>query len=54
MAEQEVGLLESVHSLQKFRTYIFDHGIYLNPGNKSISFIKFCALTSNKIARWVM
>jgi len=40
MAESEVGLHENVHSLQKFRTHIFDHEVYLNPDNEAISFIK--------------
>lgn len=54
MVEQEVGLLETVYSVEKFRIYIFDHEIYLNPDNKAISFINSCAMTSNKIARRVM
>jgi hypothetical protein len=48
MTEQDVGLLETVYSVQKFSIYIFDHKIYLNSDNKAISFINFCALTSKK------
>jgi hypothetical protein len=40
VAEPEVGLHENVHSLEKFRTYIFDHEIYYYPENKAISFTK--------------
>jgi hypothetical protein len=54
MAEQEMGLLEIVYSLEKFKVYSFDHKTYLNPDNKAFSFKNFCALTSNKVARWVM
>ena len=43
-----------VYSLEKFRIYIFGHEIYLKPDNKAISFISYCALSSIKIARWVI
>ena len=50
--EQE--LLAIVYALQKFRIYIFGHKIMLYTENKSLSFLHKCALTSNRVARWVI
>ena len=50
--EQE--LLAIVYELQKFRIYIFGHKIMLYTDNKSLSFLHKCALTSNRVARWVI
>jgi hypothetical protein len=52
VTEQE--LLTIVFSLDKFRNYIFGYEIYLRTNNKALSFLSKCALTSNRIARWVM
>jgi len=50
--EQE--LLAIVYALQKFRIYVFGHKIMLYTGNKFLSFLHKFALTSNRIARWVI
>ena len=52
VTEQE--LLAIVFALSKFRTYIFGCKVYLRTDNKALSFLSKCALTSNRIARWVM
>jgi hypothetical protein len=52
VAEQE--LLACVFALDKFRNYIFGCEVYLRTYNKALSFLGKCALTSNRIARWVM
>jgi hypothetical protein len=50
--EQE--LLAIVYALQKFRIYVFGHKIILYTDNKSLSFLHKYALTSNRVARWVI
>jgi len=52
VAEQE--LLAIVFALDKFRNYIFGYEVYLCTDNKTLSFLGKCALTSNRLARWVM
>ena len=52
IAERE--LLTTVFALAKFRMYIFCFEVYLRADNKALSFVGKCALTSNRIARWVM
>jgi hypothetical protein len=52
VTEQE--LLAIVFALEKFRNYIFGYEIFLRADNKALSFLSKCALTSNRIARWVM
>jgi len=52
VTEQELSAI--VFALNKFRTYIFGCKIYLRTDNKALSFLSKCALTSNRIARWVM
>jgi hypothetical protein len=51
-AEKE--LLAIVFSLEKFKLYVFGHEIQLNTDNKALSFLNKCALTSNRVTRWVM
>ena len=50
----ELELLTTVFALDKFRNYIFGYEVYLRTDNKALSFLSKCALTSNRIARWVM
>jgi hypothetical protein len=52
VAEQE--LLAIAFSLEKFRLYVFGHEIQLNTDNTALSFLNKCALTSKRVARWVM
>jgi hypothetical protein len=52
VAEQE--LLAIVFALDRFRNYIFGCEVCLGTDNKALSFLGKCALTSNRIARWVM
>ena len=49
--EQE--LLAIVYALQKFRIYVFGHKIMLYT-DKSLSYLHKCALTSKRVARWVI
>lgn len=50
--EQE--LLAVVYALRKFRLYVFGQRVTLFSDNKALSFLKKCALTSNRITRWVL
>jgi hypothetical protein len=50
--EQE--LLAVVYALQKFRIYAFGHKITVYSDNKALTFLKKCALTSDRITRWVL
>jgi hypothetical protein len=43
-----------VFALQKFRIYVFGHELNLYTDNKALSFIHSCALTSNRISRWIL
>jgi len=52
VAEQEI--LTIVFALDKFRNYIFGYEVDLRTDNKALSFLGKCALTSNRIARYVM
>jgi hypothetical protein len=52
VAEQELSAI--VYGLEKFRVYVYGHKIYLNTDNKALTFLNRCALTSNRIARWVL
>ena len=52
VAEQE--LLAIVFALDKFRNYIFGYEVFLCTDYKALSFLGKRALTSNRIARWVM
>jgi hypothetical protein len=50
--EQE--LLAMLYALQKIGIYVFGHTIMLYTDNKALSFLHKCALTSNRVARWVI
>jgi ribonuclease HI len=50
--EQE--LLGIIFALEKFRIYIYGHKIILYTDNKSLTFLNRCAITSNRVARWMV
>jgi len=50
--EQE--LLGIIFALEKFRIYIYGHKIILYTDNKSVTFLNRCAITSNRVARWMV
>ena len=50
--EQELSTI--VYALQKFRIYVFGHKIMMYTDNKSLSFLHKCALTSKRVASWVI
>jgi len=50
--EQE--LLGIIFALEKFRIYIYGHKIILYTDNKSLTFLSRCAITSNRVARWMV
>ena len=50
--EQE--LFAIVYALQKFRIYVSRHKIMLYTDSKSLSFLRKCALTCNRVGRWVI
>jgi hypothetical protein len=52
VAEQELPAI--AFFLEKFRIYVYGHEINLNTENKALSFINKCALTSNRISRWIL
>jgi hypothetical protein len=51
LAEKE---LLAIFPLEKFKLHLFGHEIQLNRDNKALSFLNKCALTSNRVTRWVM
>jgi len=50
--EQE--LLGIIFALEKFRIYTYGHKIILYSDNKSLIFLSRCAITSNRVARWMV
>jgi hypothetical protein len=50
--EQE--LLGIVYALEKFRIYIYGHKVILYTDNKALTFLNRCAITSNRVARWIV
>jgi hypothetical protein len=50
--EQE--LLAITFALNKSRVYTYGHKICLNTDNKSLTFIHKCAITLNRVARWLL
>jgi hypothetical protein len=50
--EQE--LLAVVYALQKFCLYVYGKTTKLHTDNKSLWFLKRCAITSNRVARWMV
>jgi hypothetical protein len=52
VSEQE--LLAIVYALEKFRTYVYGQEITLYTDNRALVLLNRCALTSGRIARWVM
>jgi hypothetical protein len=50
--EQE--LLGIVFALEKFRIYIYGHKIILYTDNKILTFLNRCAITANRVARWMV
>ena len=44
----------SVRSSKKFRIYIYGHKITLNNDHKSLTFLKKCVVSSNRVARWML
>jgi hypothetical protein len=51
-SEQE--LLGIIFALGKFRIYIYGHKIILYTDNKSLTFLNRCAITPNRVARWML
>ena len=51
-SEQE--LLRIIFTLEKFRIYIYRYKIILYTDNKSLTFLSRCAVTSNRVARWMV
>jgi ribonuclease HI len=50
--EQE--LLAIVHALQKFRIYVYGRKIKLYTDSQVLTFLNRCAITSNRVARWML
>ena len=50
--EQE--LLAIVHSLQKFRIYVYGRKIKLYTDSQALTFLNRCVITSNRVARWLL
>jgi hypothetical protein len=50
--EQE--LLGIIFAVEQFRIYIYGHKIILYTGNKSLTFLNRWAITSNRVARWIV
>jgi hypothetical protein len=52
VAEQE--LLAIVYAIEKFRIFIYGIEVHLHTDNKALTFLSRCAMTSSRIAKWVM
>jgi hypothetical protein len=50
--EQE--LLAAVYALEKFRIYVYGNNIFVNTGNRALIFLQKCAITTNRVARWLI
>ena len=50
--EQELAAI--VHSLQKFRIYIYGRKIKLYTDSQALTFLNRCVITSNRVARWLL
>jgi len=50
--EQE--LLTVVYALEKFRVYVYGNKIFVNTDNRALIFLQKCAITSNRVARWLI
>ena len=50
--EQE--LLGIIFALEKFRIYIYGHKVLLYTDNKALTFLNRCAITPNRVARWML
>ena len=50
--EQE--LLAVVYALEKFRVYVYGNKIFVNTDNRALIFLQKCAITSNRVARWLI
>jgi hypothetical protein len=50
--EQE--LLAVVYALEKFRVHVYGNKIFVNTDNKALTFLQKCAITSNRVARWLI
>jgi len=47
-------LLAIVHSLQKFRIYVYGQKIKLYTDSQALTFLNWCVITSNRVARWLL
>jgi transposase InsO family protein len=50
--EQE--LLAVVYALEKFRIHVYGSKIIVNTDNRALIFLQKCAITSNRVARWLI
>jgi hypothetical protein len=50
----EEEFLGTIFALNKSRVYIFGHKLKLITENKALSFLNKCAVTSNRLARWIL
>jgi len=50
--EQE--LLAVFYALEKFRVHVYGNKIFVNTDNRALIFLQKCAITSNRIARWLI
>jgi hypothetical protein len=50
--EQE--LLAVVYALEKFRVHVYGNRILVNTDNRALIFLRMCATTSNRVARWLV
>jgi hypothetical protein len=50
--EQE--LLAVLYALEKFRVHVYGDKIFVNTDNRALIFLQKCAITSNRVARWLI
>ena len=50
--EQE--LLAVVYAVEKFRIHVYGNKIFVNTDNRALIFLQKCAITSNRVVRWLI
>jgi hypothetical protein len=47
-------LLAVIYAFEKFKIHVYGNKILLNTDNRALIFLQKCAVTSNRIARWLI
>ena len=50
--EQELSAV--VYAVEKFRIHVYGNKIFVNTDNRALIFLQKCAITSNRVAKWLI